>query len=251
MTPTVDRAIIDVRATAEMTPHAWDEVWGLTQSFYDTERDYAEGKLKQHQRTALFRSAGDRALIGMASLDVYPVAFEGRKLAVIYTSHVLIQQRYRGQNLIQRLGFRTFLGARARWPLRAIYWFFDTFSYKSYLLLPRNFQQFWPRYDRATPAWEQALMNQLAGQTYGAAWRPESGVVERSGRKRLRPEVAPLDEKVARAPDLEFFRRVNPGHAEGDMLVCLCPLSAANWLSIGVRAIERGLKSRGGARWTH
>ena len=36
------------------------------------------------------------------------------------------------------VGFRTFLEARIRFPFRSIYWFFDTFSYKSYLLLPRN-----------------------------------------------------------------------------------------------------------------
>jgi hypothetical protein len=41
------------------------------------------------------------------------------------------------------------------------------------------------------------------------------------------------------APDLEFFSHANPGHAEGDMLVCLCPLNMANWLSIGRRSLAR------------
>jgi hypothetical protein len=237
-------ATIDVSPTTAITPQTWNEIWGLTQSFYDTERPYAEGKLREHQRTALFRARGDRALVGMASLDVYPVVFQDRRLLVIYTSHVLIREHHRGQNLIQRLGLQTFLGARVRYPFRPIYWFFDTFSYKSYLLLPRNFRDFWPRYDRQTPEWEQALMNHLAGQTYGSAWRPEQGVVARSGRKRLRPDTAPLQEKHARVPELEFFARANPGHADGDMLVCLCPLSAANWLSVGVRALQRA--RRGG-----
>ncbi|HEX5126843.1 MAG TPA: hypothetical protein VFW00_08885, partial [Rhodocyclaceae bacterium] len=98
-----------------------------------------------------------RALVGMASVDVFPMEFEGRKLAVIYTSHVLLHEAYRGHNLIQRVGFRSFLETRLRYPLRPIYWFFDTFSYKSYLLLPRNFRDYWPRFDRPTPAWEQAL----------------------------------------------------------------------------------------------
>jgi hypothetical protein len=106
-----------------------------------------------------------------------------------------------------------------------------------------HFREFWPRHDRATPTWEHALLNHLAGQTYGAAWQKESGIVVRSGRKRLRPEVAPLDEKLARARDIEFLRRANPGHAEGDMLVCLCPLSAANRVRVGVRALRRGLRS--------
>jgi hypothetical protein len=236
--------ITEVRATAAITPQEWDEIWSLTRSFYDADRGYAEEKLKAHRRTALFRSGEAATLVGMASLDVYPITFAGRKLAIIYTSHVLLQERFRGHNLIQRLGLRTFVETRVRYPLRAIYWFFDTFSYKSYLLLPRNFREFWPRHDRMTPAWERSLIDQLARETYGTAWQAESGIVMRSGRKRLRSEVAPVDEKLSRTPDIEFFSRINPGHAEGDMLVCLCPLNSANWLSIGARAIQRGLTPR-------
>jgi hypothetical protein len=234
---------IDVLPTTAITPQTWDEIWRLTQAFYDTELGYVERKLKEHQRTVLFRSRGERALVGMASVDVYPVVFRGRRLAVIYTSHVLLHEQYRGHNLIQRVGFRTFLGTCLRYPFRPIYWFFDTFSYKSYLLLPRNFRDFWPRFDRQTPEWEHALMNRLAAQTYGAAWRPAHGIVARSGKKRLRPETAPLEQKLAGTPDLEFFAGANPGHAEGDMLVCLCPLTAANWLSAGIRAFKRSRRS--------
>jgi hypothetical protein len=234
----------DVRATSDFTSREWEEIWRLTRAFYDTDRDYAEERLRAHRRTALFRSTVDGALVGMASLDVYPVTFAGRRLAVIYTSHVLLQERYRGHDLVQRLGLRTFLHTRIRYPIRSIYWFFDTFSYKSYLLLPRNFRDFWPRHDRATPEWEHALMNHLAGETYGAAWDAQRGVVMRSGRKRLRPEVAPVDEKLAHAPDVAFFTRVNPEHAEGDMLVCLCPLSVRNWLSVGARSLERAVNRR-------
>lgn len=228
---------IDVQPVAAIVSPTWDEIWALTRTYYDTDRGYAEGRLKEHQRIALFRTRGEAALIGMASMDVYPVVFGGRSLAVIFTSHVLIREQHRGQNLIQRLGLRTFLQTRLRYPLRPIYWFFDTFSCKSYLLLSRNLREYWPRHDRPTPQWEQGLIDHLAAQAYGAAWQPQRGVVARSGKKRLRPETAPLG--GGGGPDLEFFARANPGHADGDMLACLCPLTAANWLSIGLRALRR------------
>jgi hypothetical protein len=234
---------IDAVPTGSIAPSSWDEIWELTRTFYDAERAYVEQRLREHQRIVLFRSRGERALVGMASLDVYPVSFRGRKLAVIYTSHVLLEERYRGHNLIQRVGFRTFLEARLRFPLRPLYWFFDTFSYKSYLLLPRNFRDFWPRFDRRTPEWEAGLMDHLAARTSGAAWQPAAGIVARSGQKRLRPETAPLRPALAGAPDIEFFARTNPEHAEGDMLVCLCPLTAANWVNVGLRALKRSLRS--------
>jgi len=235
------RTVVDIAAqpVAAVAPADWDDIWRLTERYYATDREYVEQTLRTHQRLVLFRTRDARELVGMAAVDVYPGELAGRRIAVIFTSHVLLDDRYRGQNLIQRVGFRTFMEARRRYPLRPVYWFFDTFSYKSYLLLPHNFRDYWPHFDRATPPWERSLMNHLATEAYGDAWRPELGVVARSGRKRLRAETAPIEPALFDRPELAFFVRANPGHAEGDMLVCLCPLTMANWWSAAVRAVGR------------
>jgi len=232
-----DRITTSVLATAKIPQQTWDEIWTLTAEFFDVERDFAAAELRKRQSIAMFRMNG--VLLGMAAIDIYPVKFRGRRLAIISTTHVLIRENWRGRNLIQKLGLGMFLRARLRYPLRPIYWFFDTFSYKSYLLLPRNFHTYWPRYDQPTPAARTALMDQLATQTYGPAWRPARGLVVRSGQKRLRETAAPLVLRPDAGPDLQFFARMNPGHAEGDMLVCLCPLTLSNWLSLARRALQR------------
>ncbi|MEJ0085534.1 MAG: hypothetical protein WDO72_07625 [Pseudomonadota bacterium] len=233
----MDRVRTSVRPTAAITPAEWDDIWALTFEFYDVERDYAEAELRRRQSIAMFRMNG--ALVGMAAIDIYKTRFRGRRIAVISTVHVLIRENWRGRNLIQKLGLRMFLRTLLRHPLHPIYWFFDTFSYKSYLLLPRNFQTYWPRYDAPTPEPRAALIDQLATQTYGPAWRPARGVAVRSGQKRLRETAAPLELRAGASPDLLFFAHMNPGHAEGDMLVCLCPLTPANWLSVARKALER------------
>jgi hypothetical protein len=64
-------------------------------------------------------------------------------------------------------------------------------------------------------------------------------VAVRSGRKRLRATTAPLVLPADADPQLEFFARANPGHAEGDMLICLCPLTTVNWLSVAEKALRR------------
>src|SRR6185503_983620 len=101
-------ASMDVQPVAAIAPPTWDEIWGLTQGYFDTERGFVEGWLKAHQRIGLFRARADGALVGMASVDVYPEVFRGRELAVIFTSHVLLREDYRGHNLIQKLGLRVF-----------------------------------------------------------------------------------------------------------------------------------------------
>jgi hypothetical protein len=232
-----DRIETAVLATVEIPPAIWDEIWTLTQEFYDVERDYAEAELRNRQSIATFRMNG--ALLGMAAIDIHTTRFRGRRIVAISTAHVLIRENWRGRNLIQKLGLRTFLRTRLRHPFRPIYWFFDTFSYKSYLLLPRNFRTYWPRYDEPTPESRAALIDQLATETYGPAWRPARGIAVRSGQKRLRETAAPLMLRPGAGPDLLFFAHMNPGHAEGDMLVCLCPLTLSNWLSVARKALER------------
>jgi hypothetical protein len=74
---------------------------------------------------------------------------------------------------------------------------------------------------------------------YGSAWRPARGIVVRSGRKRFRETTAPLILTRDSDPHLAYFSRANPGHAEGDMLLCLCPLTLSNWLSLARRALAR------------
>ena len=237
MKPKSPRIVTRVTDTGRLTPQDWDDLWLLTSEFYDVEREYAEAELRRRQSIATFRMDG--ALIGMAALDVHPAEFRGRKLAFIATPHVLIREQWRGRNLIQKLGLRTYFAARLRYPLRPIYWFFDTLSYKSYLILTRNFETYWPRYEEPTPEDQAALIDRLAMQTYGPAWRPARGVAVRSGQKRLRETAAPLILTPDTSPDLAFFARANPGHAEGDMLICLCPLTTSNWLSLARKALLR------------
>jgi hypothetical protein len=240
--PASDKLSTSVLPTRTLTAPMWDEIWALTSEFFDVERAFAEAELLKRQSVALIRMNG--ALLGMASIDIYPAMFRGRRLAVIATTHVLLRENWRGRNLLQRLGFRTFLATRLRHPFRPIYWFFETFSYKSYLLLPRNFVQYWPRHEQPTPEAAAALIDQLASHRYGPAWRPSRGIAVRSGRKRLRETAAPLAPGLDAGPDVEFFVRANPGHAEGDMLVCLCPLTLRNWLSVGRKMLERARRLR-------
>ena len=233
-----ERIAIEIVPINTLTPPVWDQIWELTERYVDTTRAFFEAKLQKNPEVILFRTQGGR-LIGVTALDVYRVEFGGRQASIIFTSSVVVEEGYRRQNLTQRIGFQVFLRTRLQRPFEPIYFFFDTFSYKSYIMLRRNFTEFWPRYDRPTPAWETGFIDYLAQRRYGAAWQPQKGIVERSGQKRLKSTTAPIDDDLLAKPDISFFVTVNPGHQEGDMLVCLCPLSMKNWGFLGLSAVRR------------
>jgi hypothetical protein len=125
-------------------------------------------------------------------------------------------------------------------------WIFGAASYMSYALLPRHLAEYWPRRDRPTPAATAAYMDFLGRTRFGDLWVPERGVVARSSP--LRPETAPIDERRRADPDVRFFETANPGHLGGAMLLCLCPLTMANWSHVARNFLRRGREVRARGR---
>jgi hypothetical protein len=240
VTPTID---IELRRTDSLAPAALAEIWAVTARYIDTNRAFYESKLLGLPEVGLWRERGG-ALVGLVGLDVYPVEWEGKTATVIFTANVVIEERFRGRNLVLKTGLRVLLREKLRRPHARAYWLFDTFSYQSYRILPRNLSEFWPRRDHVTPAPVARFVDHLARRRYGDEWSPATGVVRSSGQKRLLPATAPVDMPALSDPDARFFDSVNPGHRDGDMLVCLVPLSARNLSGAIGNAVRRSFRVR-------
>lgn len=227
---------------ADLSPRDWDRVWSFASRYTDTTREQLERSIrsKQHLASAL---AGDE-LVGMATIDVAAIPFEGATVVRIYTANTLVAESHRGRNLIQRWALAALVRARARYPLAPIFWFFDTFSYRSYLLLSRNFAEYWPRRDVPTPPRVLRLIDAIATPLYGDTWNRERGVVLGHRGKRLKTFVAPIDAATRANPDVRYFEQRNPGHVDGDMLVCMAPLNLANCSRIALRSAARAFRPR-------
>ena len=232
---------IALRSSDSLTPRELDEIWAVTDRYVETSREYFEAKLRALPEVGLWRASG--ALIGLVSLDVYRVRWEGRTSIILFTSSVVIDDRFRGRDLVLRTGMKLLVREKLRRPWARAYWFFDTFSYKSYMILPRNLFEFWPRRNHPTPAPVKSFIDFLARHRYGDDWSRETGVVRRSGKKRLRPDTAPVGDHQLTNEDIRFYEAANPGHRDGDMLVCLVPLNARNLRGLVARKL-RSLRSR-------
>jgi len=221
---------ISIRPSASLSSGELEEIWKLTSRYVDTPRSHYENKLLALPEVALWRVRGGE-LAGLVSLEVYPVLWHSRTRIIIFTSSVVADERFRGRGLVLKTGLRLLLREKLRRPFAKAYWFFDTFSYKSYLIPARNFREFWPRRERPASPDVAAFVDLLAHQRYGEDWNRETGVVRRSGYKQLLPATAPIDETARSDPAVRFFEVSNPGHREGDMLVCLAPLTLVNLFS--------------------
>ena len=229
-------------------PSQWDEIWRLAERFTDTTRAYFEDNVRQKDEVVLVRAGAAGELLGLATVHTYAVEHAGRKVWVIYAGNTLLDPRLRGFNVFHKVGFASFMRVRLRNPLAPIYFFFDTYSYKSYLMLARNFGEYWPRRDRPMPEAVAAFIDHLGRHRYGELWDASRRVCRSTGAKKLKSWVAEITEADLANPEIRFYLAQNPGYREGEMLAALAPLSLPNWFSLVGNMLRRARRPSGSKR---
>lgn len=200
-----------------------DAMWGLFSTYYDdVARDAFERDLAGKRDVILARDAGDASVQGFSTLTWDHHGHAGRRFVSVFSGDTIVSQAYWGQPVLQAAFGRYVTRLKLRHPSTPVYWFLISKGYKTYLLLARNFAEHWPRAGRATPPWERGVLDLLARERFGDAWRRDLGIV-RFPRPagRLKDGVAPLAEDVLALPEARFFHEANPGWTRGDELACL------------------------------
>ncbi len=235
----------EIRPTASLDEAARREYYQRYAEVAELTREEFDESLAKKDWVVGFRD-GAGALRGMMVIGVgrgrHPTS--GRLALLLGVHHAAMDPSLRGRNLNQWAVFRFWLRLRARHPTAAIYWFFDTFSYKSYLTMTHTFRVGWPRHDQPMPAAEARLVDEVMRREHPAIWRPERGILAWETR-RLREGVADIAPGDLADPDIAFFARTNPEHARGHTLVVLAPLTVGNVVGAIVdrevlRRIRRG-----------
>lgn len=164
-----------------------------------------------------------------------------------FSTYLFIQTHYRGEGITALFSGDTIID-RDHWgtpalfstfgsllyeflrdnPGKKTYWFLITKGYRTYLMLPLFFKEFYPRHDRETPAYEKGLIDHLAAKKYGAQYQPDRGVIC-AGSYFLKGEFAQTPEAKLRKDHVRFFLERNPGYIEGEELACLCAIHPDNF----------------------
>jgi hypothetical protein len=231
---------VTIRRIAELGQHDWAEI-------FDFGSDYFEGAFItsiQGKRDLVRLRGDDGRLLGIGALEIFDVTHAQRTVTVFHAGNAAFAEGTRGQGYVHRIGFRYFIRAKCRHPWRPVYVAFTTFSWRSYLSLTRNFRHYWPRHHTPLPAWEAGLYQQLGLRLLGEQYDPAAGVARNLDR-RLRPDIAAIPDRIAADPDVLHFVTCNAGYASGDVLLCLAPLSLANWWSAARRITLRRRRRAG------
>lgn len=213
---------------AEVTTVMATEMFRLMQTHYEgvTESQF-QADLREKKWVILLYDGGQ--LRGFSTQVVFDYEHRGQRLNILYSGDTIIDKRYWGSMALPVAWGRLMLSLVADYPDRELYWLLTSKGYKTYRFLPVFFHEFYPCYEKATPTLEDELLKSLALQKYESFFDSEKGIV-RAGMnaQRLREGLAEIDEKRLRDPHVAYFQQRNPGHINGDELVCLARCHVGN-----------------------
>ncbi|MFO1449451.1 MAG: hypothetical protein U1F61_14955 [Opitutaceae bacterium] len=177
------------------------------------------------------------ALVGFSTLLVYETRVDGEAVSVVYSGDTIVDPEAWQSPLLARAWITTVNRLRRSYPNGRYYWLLLSSGFRTYRFLPVFWREFFPRHDRSTPAPASRLLEALARERFGPAYLPDRGVVRFARPQRLRPPFRAVPPGRDRDPHVAFFLQQNPGHLQGDELVCLTELSAANLTPAGQRMV--------------
>lgn len=214
---------VSVEAVAKLDKESIEQMWQIFEQYYlDVDRSRFEADLSAKHDVFLLRDIKSGALQGFSTVKVFEEAINGKKFIAIYSGDTIIKRDFWGQTALQKAFFLYITKVYLAHPFTPVYWFLISKGYKTYLLLSRNFPAYWPCHSSDTPAFEARVINLLAANMFGSAWKADQGILSfDTPMGKLKGEVAPITDTMLTHPDIRFFVEKNPGHIAGDELCCL------------------------------
>jgi hypothetical protein len=160
-------------------------------------------------------------LCGFSTIRLAREATDGREVEVLFSGDTVIHPDYWGEKVLDAAFARFLLARVLAHPLRPLYWLLLSAGYKTYLMIINYFPGAVPRRDRSATAAELGLRDVIARRWFGAEYDAGRGLVRFAAHYRTRAGISPIDRAAAAHPDIAFYAAANPGHVQGDELVCL------------------------------
>jgi len=183
----------------------------------------------------VIRVRDGKTLLGFTSLQFLRVRAAAADLEVLYSGDTIMKPEARSTTLLARTWIDSVRRISELHAAAEMHWLLLVSGFRTYRLLPVFWREFFPNCMQATPAGVRDTVATLAGALFGAGYDAHAGVVRFDSPQPLRPELSRIPESRLADPHVRFFASANPGHANGDELVCWTRLTQDNLTAAGTR----------------
>ncbi|MCP3892004.1 MAG: hypothetical protein GY702_24515 [Desulfobulbaceae bacterium] len=189
-------------------------------------------------RVFLFRDTHKQNIQGFSTLRIFEHRFQRQVATIVYTGDTIIHKPYRNSLVFAKNWIGTVFKL-TRGATQPVYWFLLSSGFRTYRCFPVYFKQFYPAYNEATPPSISQLMHDVSKHLFGGQFNPETGIVrfDKGNTPLIHGERNPSLSRL-NDPHINFFMEHNPGHEQGDELVCLAEVSPSNFSKAGKRVAQ-------------
>lgn len=184
----------------------------------------------------------DGVLSGFSSMHIYDVTVDNRNLTVVYSGDTVVDSESWGDSALSYYWMGAIDYLRRLHRKERLYWFLLVSGFRTYRFLPVYSQFFFPRYDQSTTEDIQRIMDVIASARFGDRYDAQTGIVHLGVPAILKDGYRGIPENRLKDPHIAFFAVKNPGHEEGDELVCFAELSEDKFTRLGRRMLMKGRK---------
>jgi hypothetical protein len=177
-------------------------------------------------------------LVGFSTLLAYESEFEGAPVSVVYSGDTIMAREAWGSPALARAWITSVNLLRESYPNGRYYWLLLTSGFRTYRFLPVFWREFHPCFNAAMPDTDRRLRDHLARELFGNQFHAEEGIVRFDHPQQLRGELAGVPSGRDADAHVAFFLSHNPGHENGDELVCLTELCPENLTAAGRRMVQ-------------
>ena len=177
-------------------------------------------------------------LFGFSTQTIVELCVAGRPVRSLFSGDTVIDRGHWGSPALALAWGRLAFAVMERYGGGELVCTLISKGFRTYRFLPVYFREFFPRCDAETPEWAREIIDSFGQTMFPDRYDAASGVVRAGADScRLRPEVGGDGLERARDPHVQFFLQANPQHGQGDELVCIAPLSRANFTRLAERLI--------------
>ncbi len=195
--------------------------------------------LNEKQWVIILYDHASNIIQGFSTLQLINTIVQNLPIRALFSGDTIIAREYWGEAELPRIWGAHILQLIEDEPTIPLYWFLISKGYRTYRYLPVYFYDFYPRYDRVTPVFEQTLIANLSEKKFPGCYDPTTGIIRPQYMDCLHNDFASIEEGKLNDPHVRFFLETNPNYRQGDELACITLLSIENLKPLAKRIFAR------------
>lgn len=212
----------------------------MAQHFAHIKRSAFQSDLADKNWVILLSHPQTGQLLGFSTLALYETPIRGMLSSVVCSGDTIVARSARRSTSLSSAWIGAVNTLRQSLNKDTLHWLLLVSGYRTYRFLPVFWQEFYPRFSSPTPPEVQQVINALAQERFGSQYDTANGIVRFKHPQVLAQTLSGIPQHRRSNPHVDFFARANPGHADGDELVCYTELKQSNLTRAGARMWRAG-----------